>query len=72
MHGETAPGLFVALQLVGVDFVIQQAAFAAHQVGVKVVGLEAVDDRVAEGLRGAVRFPADAIPDPDFLDPRQS
>lgn len=42
VHGEVAPALFVGLQDVGVQLVVQQAALAAHEVGVEVVGLQAV------------------------------
>ena len=44
LHGEVTPGGFVCLEFVGVEFVVEEAALAADEVGVEVVGLEAVDD----------------------------
>ena len=47
LHREAAPLGLVGLQLGGVELVIEDAAMAAHEVGVEVIGLEAVDDRGA-------------------------
>ena len=44
---ELAPAAFVGLDFCGVKFVIQQAALAADEMGVKVVRLETVHDRGA-------------------------
>ena len=43
-HGEIAPCGFVGLEFIGVEFIVEQAAFAADEVGVEVVGLEAIDN----------------------------
>jgi hypothetical protein len=42
LHGELAPGGLVGVQLHGVELVVEQAALAAAEVGVEVVGLQAV------------------------------
>jgi len=44
LHSEVAPGVFVRGELHRVELVIQQAAFAAHEVSVEIVGLKAIDD----------------------------
>ena len=47
LHRELAPALFVGVQLVGVKFIIEQTAVTADEMGVEVVGLEAVHHRRA-------------------------
>lgn len=44
LHGELAPRVLVGVELHGVELVVQEAALAAAQMGVEVIGLEAVHD----------------------------
>ena len=45
LHRQLAPGVAVeAVELLRVEAVVEQAAFAADQVGVEVVGLQAIHD----------------------------
>ena len=44
-HGELAPLRLIQFERVGVKLVIEQSPLAAHQVGVEVVGLEAIQNR---------------------------
>src|SRR5207247_218820 len=47
-HRKLAPLVFVQSgELGGIELVVEQAAFAADQVGVKIVRLETIDDRGA-------------------------
>src|SRR5580704_14631079 len=40
-HGKLAPAMSVALsEMVGMEFIVKQAAFAADKVGVEIVGLK--------------------------------
>ena len=43
-HGKLAPFAFVGLEFAGVELVVEKAALTADEVGVEVVGLEAIDD----------------------------
>src|SRR5882724_9684045 len=47
LHRQTAPGVFVGLQLHRMKLVVQQTALAAHQVSVEIIGLQAVNYRGA-------------------------
>lgn len=44
LHGEFAPLVFVRLEFLRVEFVVEQAAFAADEVGVEIIRLETVHD----------------------------
>ena len=45
IHGELAPLRLIQFERVGVKLVIEQSPLAPHQVGVEVVGLEAIQNR---------------------------
>ena len=45
LHGQFAPVASVGVELLRVKFVVQQTAFATHQMRVEIVGLQAVDNR---------------------------
>ncbi len=44
-HGQVRPFLVPETELVGVDLIVEQAALAAYEVSLKVVGLKAIDHR---------------------------
>lgn len=57
LHGELAPGVLVGVELHGVELVVEDAALAAAQMRVEVVGLQAVHD--GGGFADGAVFEAD-------------